>query len=96
MTRVRAVFKRSASKEAGGPRTSRGGRILATGFEEGSGVKGGTGYMATYATGVLPGREGLMSRTGSRRRRACMPAGLVGRRVELESGLRMVQEGGEA
>ena len=69
---------------------------MATGFEEGSGVKGGTRYMATYATGVLPGREGLMGCAGSRRRHACMPADLAGRRVELRLGLRMVQEGGAA
>ena len=35
-------------------------------------MKGGTGYMATYATGVLPGREGLTDCTG----------GLAGRHVE--------------
>ena len=69
---------------------------MATGFEEGSGVKGGTGYMATYATGVLPGREGLMGCAGSRRRRACMPADLAGRRAELELGLHVAQEGGVA
>ena len=69
---------------------------MATDFEEGSGVKGGTGYMVTYATGVLPGREGLTGRAGSRRRRACMPADLAEGRVELELGLRMAQEGGVA
>ena len=69
---------------------------MATDFEEGSGVKGGTGYMATYATGALPGREGLTGRAGGCRRRACVPADLAGRRVELELGLRAVQEGGVA
>ena len=59
-------------------------------------MKGGTGYMATYAMGVLPGREGLMGRAGSRRRHACMPAGLAEGRVELESGLRVTRKGGEA
>ena len=59
-------------------------------------MKGGTGYMATYATGVLPGREGLMGCAGSRRRHACMPADLAGRRAELELGLHVVQEGGVA
>ena len=38
---------------------------MAIGFEEGSGVKGGTRYMATYAMGVLPGREGLTRPTTS-------------------------------
>ena len=52
--------------------------------------------MATYATGVLPGREGLMGCAGSRRRRACMPADLAGRRAELELGLHVAQEGGVA
>ena len=52
--------------------------------------------MATYAMGVLPGRESLMSRAGGCRRRACMPADLAGRRVELEFGLHVVQEGGAA
>ena len=69
---------------------------MATGFEEGSGVKGGTRYMATYATGVLPGREGLTGCAGSRRRRTCMPADLAGRRAELELGLHVAQEGGVA
>ena len=69
---------------------------MATGFEEGSGVKGGTRYMATYATGVLPGREGLTGCAGGCRRRTYVPADLVGRRVELEHGLRAVQEGGAA
>ena len=69
---------------------------MATGFEEGSGVKGGTRYMATYATGVLPGRKGLMGSAVGRRRRACMPADLVGRHAELKLGLRMAQEGGAA
>ena len=59
-------------------------------------MKGGTRYMATYAMGVLPGREGLMSRAGSLRRRAYVPADLAGRCVELELGLRAVQEGGAA
>lgn len=52
--------------------------------------------MATYATGVLPGREGLMGRVGGRRGQAYMTAGLAGRRAELELGLRAVQEGGAA
>ena len=69
---------------------------MATGFGEGSGVKGGTSHMAAYATGVLPGRKGLMGSAGGCRRRACVPAGLAGRRVELEPGLRAVQEGGVA
>ena len=69
---------------------------MATGFEEGSGVKGGTRYMATYATGVLPGREGLTGCAGSRRRRAYVPTDLAGRRAEPELGLRAVQEGGAA
>ena len=69
---------------------------MATDFEEGSGVKGGTRYMATYAMGVLPGREGLTGSTGGCRRRACMPADLAGRRAELELGLRAAQEGGAA
>ena len=59
-------------------------------------MKGGTRYMATYAMGVLPGREGLTGSTGGRRRYACMPAELAGRRVELELGLRAAQEGGAA
>ena len=69
---------------------------MATDFEEGSGVKGGTRYMATCATGVLPGREGLTGRAGSRRRRACVPAGLAGRHADLELGLHVAQEGGAA
>ena len=96
MTRVRAVFRRSASREANGPRTSRGGRFLAADFEEGSGVRGGTRYMATYATGVLPGREGLTGCAGSRRRHVCMTADLAGRRAELELSLPIAQEGGAA
>lgn len=52
--------------------------------------------MATYAMGVLPGREGLTGSAGGCRRRACMPADLAGRRAGLELGLRMVQEGGAA
>ena len=52
--------------------------------------------MATYATGVLPGREGLAARAAGRRRRACMPADLAEGRIELELGLRMAQEGGAA
>lgn len=52
--------------------------------------------MATYATGVLPGREGLTGSTGGCRRRACVPADLAGRRVEQKLGLRAVQEGGVA
>ena len=59
-------------------------------------MKGGTRYMATYAMGVLPGREGLTGRAGSRRGRACMPADLAGRRVELELSLPIAQEGGAA
>lgn len=69
---------------------------MATDFEEGSGVKGGTRYMATYAMGVLPGREGLMGRAGGRRGQAYMTADLAGRRVEQGPGLLMAQEGGEA
>mgnify|MGYP004591560161 CR=1 FL=1 len=69
---------------------------MATGFEEGSGVKGGTRYMATYATGVLPGREGLTGRAGGCYRRAYMPVDLAGRRAELEPGLCAAQEGGAA
>ena len=52
--------------------------------------------MATYAMGVLPGREGLMDRAAGCRRRACMPADLAGRRVELELSLPIAQEGGAA
>ena len=59
-------------------------------------MKGGTRYMATYAMGVLPGREGLTGCTGGRRRHACMPADLAEVLVELELGLRAVQEGGAA
>lgn len=59
-------------------------------------VKGGTGYMATYAMGVLPLQEGLTGRVGSRRRCACVLADLAGRRAELEFVLHMAQEGGEA
>ena len=69
---------------------------MATDFEEGSGVKGGTRYMATYAMGVLPGREGLTGRAGGRRRRAYRPADLAGRRVEQGLSMRMAQEGGAA
>lgn len=69
---------------------------MATDFEEGPDVKGGTGYMATYAMGVLPLREGLTGRAGSRGRRAYMPADLAGRRFELEPCLCMAQEGGVA
>lgn len=59
-------------------------------------MKGGTRYMATYAMGVLPGREGLTGRAGGRRGQAYMTAGLAGRRAELELGLHAVQEGGAA
>lgn len=52
--------------------------------------------MATYATGVLPGREGLTGRAGSCYRHACMPADLAGRHADLELGLHVVQEGGAA
>lgn len=69
---------------------------MATDFEEGSGVKGGTRYMATYAMGVLPGRESLTGSAAGCRRRAYMPAGLAGRRLEPELGQRMAQEGGAA
>ena len=69
---------------------------METDFKEGSGVKGGTGYMATYATGVLPGREGLTGRAGGCRRHACMPADLAEGRIELELSLHVVQEGGAA
>lgn len=67
---------------------------MAIDFEEGPDVKGGTGYMATYAMGVLPLREGLTGRAGSRG--ACMPADQDERRFELEPGLRVAQEGGAA
>ena len=69
---------------------------MAIGFEEGSDVKGGTGYMATYAMGVLPLHEGLTGRVGSRRRYACVLADQDERRFELEPCLCMAQEGGEA
>ena len=69
---------------------------MATGFEEGSGVKGGTRYMATYATGVLPGREGLTGCAGGCRRYTYVPADLAGRHADLELGLHVVQEGGAA
>ena len=59
-------------------------------------MKGGTGYMATRATGVLPLREGLTGRAGSRCRCAYAPADLAGRRVGLELGLHVAQEGGVA
>ena len=52
--------------------------------------------MATYATGVLPLREGLTGRAGSRCRCAYAPADLAGRRVGLELGLHVAQEGGVA
>ena len=52
--------------------------------------------MATYATGVLPGREGLTGRAGGCRRQAYMTADLAGRRVEQKLGLRAAQEGGVA
>ena len=38
---------------------------MAIDFEEGPDVKGGTSYMATYAMGVLPLREGLTGCVGS-------------------------------
>ena len=69
---------------------------MAIDFEEGSDVKGGTGYMAMYAMGVLPGREGLTGRVGSRRRYACVLADQDERRFELEPCLCMAQEDGEA
>ena len=59
-------------------------------------MKGGTRYMATYATGVLPLREGLTGRAGGRRGRTYVPADPAGRRVELELGLRVAREGGAA
>ena len=59
-------------------------------------MKGGTGHMATCATGELPLREGLVGRVGGRRRRACVPAGLAGGRAGLGPGLRAAQEGGAA
>ena len=90
------VFKRSASKKANEPRKSRGGRFLAIGFEESPDVKEGTRYMATYATGVLPGREGLMGRAGGRRGQAYMTADLAEGRAELELGLHVTRKGGEA
>ena len=52
--------------------------------------------MATYATGVLPLREGLTGRAGGRRGRTYVPADPAGRRVELELGLRVAREGGAA
>ena len=69
---------------------------MAIGFEEGSGVKGGTRYMATYAMGVLPLHEGLIGRVGSRRRCACVLADQAEGRVDPEPGLRVAQEGGAA
>lgn len=59
-------------------------------------MKGSTGYMATCAMGVLPLQEGLTGRAGSRRRHACMPADLAGKRVELGLGLHVTRKGGEA
>ena len=59
-------------------------------------MKGGTRYMATYAMGVLPLREGLTGRAGSRCGRAYIPAGVAGRRAKLKFVLHMVQEGGAA
>ena len=52
--------------------------------------------MATYAMGVLPGREGLTGSAGGCRRRACMSADLAGRRAEQGLGLHVAQEGGAA
>ena len=52
--------------------------------------------MATYAMGVLPGREGLTGRAGGRRGQAYMTADLAGKRVELEPALCVAQEGGAA
>ena len=69
---------------------------MAIGFEESPSRMGGAGYMATYAMGVFPLREGLTGRAGSRCRRACMPADQDERRFELEPGLRVAQEGGAA
>ena len=69
---------------------------MAIDFEEGSDVKGGTAYMATYAMGVLPLHEGLTGRVGSRRRCACVLADQGERRFELEPCLCMAQEDGEA
>ena len=69
---------------------------MAIDFEEGSYVKGGTAYMATYAMGVLPLHEGLTGRVGSRRRYACVLADQDERRFELEPCLCMAQEGGAA
>ena len=69
---------------------------MAIDFEEGTDVKGGTAYMATYAMGVLPLHEGLTGRVGSRRRYACVLAELVEGRVEQGLSLRMAQEGGAA
>ena len=69
---------------------------MAIDFEEGPDVKGGTRYMVTYTIGVLPLREGLTGRAGSRRRRACMPADLAERRVELGFDLPVARKGGEA
>ena len=55
---------------------------MATDFEEGPGVKGGTGHMATHATGALPLREGPTGRADGLCRRAHAPADQAGRRVE--------------
>ena len=52
--------------------------------------------MATYATGVLPGREGLTGCAGGCRRHTYVPADLAGRHADLELGLHVVQEGGAA
>lgn len=69
---------------------------MAIDCEEGPDVKGGNGYMATYAMRVLPLREGLTGRVGSRRRCACVLADQDERRFELEPCLCMAQEDGEA
>ena len=59
-------------------------------------MKGGTGYMATYAMGVLPLREGLTGRAGSRRTRAHVPADQAEWCAELEFGQHMARKGGAA
>ena len=52
--------------------------------------------MATYAMGVLPLREGLTGRAGSRRTRAHVPADQAEWCAELEFGQHMARKGGAA
>ena len=52
--------------------------------------------MATYATGVLPGHEGLIGRADGLCKRAHVPTDLAGRRGEPELGQRMARKGGAA